>query len=201
MRYGTILLFFSLQMILSSCVYDIDRSKIPECYSDDECPEGKECSEDNACVKPATDTDDKGNDSDSGVIEGVAVSGRAVMGQGLPTESYATGDVYLTLVTECPSMTNPSPGETATVIITGAKLDAAGDYVPFIFDPVPEGTFYLTGFFDHNGNADADAPAPDTNDVIGGFDSTGDGAACVQVDVGAESLSDVEITLDFAYAF
>lgn len=199
--------FFSMILLGSGCFYDVDRSRIPECYSSDECEKGQFCSDAGTCMKviPSNGTNQTGDggtcDGSSDACQGVEVRGTAMIASGLEAECYAVGDLYLSLVASCPSMSNQDPVQHASVKVSDVDFTSAGNQKAFALDGVSAGTFYLTGFFDHNANADNADPSPDRNDVLGGADFSGTGASCIKVVVAEQDLTHVDVTLDTVMPF
>jgi len=197
-RPYSLLLALCLAGAVGCLHFDVDRSKIPECYAADECAENQICTDAGTCAKAPTPIPVGSQDAGGDASNWASVTGTATISSGLPAESYATGTLYLGLVLSCPSMTNQNPAKQVSTSVANADLSKAGNSAAFVFQSVAPGTYYLSGFFDHNSNADAGNPAPDKNDALGGTDMDGTGQSCIKVVVGSQDVTGVAMALNYA---
>ncbi|MDD5309746.1 MAG: hypothetical protein PHU25_20710 [Deltaproteobacteria bacterium] len=170
-----ILATFTATLLGAGCFYDVDRSKIPD-------------------ADASTDTGTGTDARDSGAGDGGAagdVSGTLAIADGLSAASYASGTVYFSFLAACPTGLD-TPAVYASFAIEDMDFTTAGASHPFAFTGVPAGTSSLFAFLDADGNADAEAPQPDTGDPV-------TYTSCAEVDVPAGGIaSGVSLTLDFS---
>lgn len=83
-----------------------------------------------------------------------------------PERCDARGDVYLQLMTECPSLSGCPPDVVAEVSVPDADLSAEDASVAFSFSNVPDGTYFLYGFLDDAPNLLNPANIAETGDLV-----------------------------------
>ena len=107
----------------------------------------------------------------------------------------AIGDIYLTMMETCPSITGCIEEIVSDVTIMGADLSAAGAEIPFVLDKkVPNGTYYLSGIMDDTPNMEI----PDNYAGEGDLVVFGQAApACVEVIVADGDVTGVNVDFNF----
>ena len=152
----------------AGCFYDVDRSLIGEGDTD-------------------TSTADAGP-GDGGGETGDA-SGIVTIAGGLPAASYAVGDLYLSVMAECPTT---QAVETYLIdVVEGLDFSYEGAAHAFALHGVPEGVTFLGALFDADGDADPEAPEAGSGDVVT--------MECAEIDLAAgEVVTGLELTLSYA---
>ncbi len=74
-------------------------------------------------------------------------------------------------------------------VVPNANLQTAGASVPFSIKGLKSGTYYLTAFFDENGDASQKAPRPGPTDLVHAPSGIGDGTLdCVTANMGENDV-------------
>jgi len=125
---------------------------------------------------------------------GPTVSGYVSRSVDIAGDNDGIGDIYLGLIVEC------ADGATtvASITLSGADLSQPGALVPFTAENVPDGTYYLTGFFDDNVNTDPTDPRPDLNDLAAAENF---GPKCTEVVVAGADVDNAVVTFNFVVPF
>ena len=140
---------------------------------------------------PTTTGDSTGGTGSSGAT----VSGNFSRSVDPGGSNDGVGDAYLGLLVAC----NQNAESIASTTVLDADLSMDGAIVPFAIEDVPDGTYYLTGFFDDNQNTDPLDPGPDLNDLASAM---GLGPQCTEVTVtGGADVTGVVLTFNFVVPF
>ena len=101
----------------------------------------------------------------------------------------AIGDIYLGLLVSC----DQGAESVASTMIADGDLSANGASIDYMITGVPDGSYYLAGFMDDNGNADAMDPDADMGDLAS---AEGFGPGCTEVTV-ADGMDEMGVDIDF----
>ncbi|MEM6988982.1 MAG: hypothetical protein AAF721_00750 [Myxococcota bacterium] len=139
---------------------------------------------------------DPTGDSTGGAM-GATVSGTVFRDAATPPGigQDAIGDVYLGLLIAC----DQGAASVASTVIMGADLSNPKVGADYTIEGAPDGTYFLAGFMDDNGNADPDDPDADMGDLAAAM---GLGPACTQVNVvNGVDVTGADITLNLVVPF
>jgi hypothetical protein len=102
------------------------------------------------------------------------------------------GDIYLTVMDECPASTGCFGEIIADVVISDADLSGEDGTVAFELTGIPDGTYYLSGFLDDAPNTVNPDSIAETGDLVFFGQAS---PACVEVTVAGGNVA--EVNLDF----
>ena len=104
------------------------------------------------------------------------------------------GDAYIGLLVSC----DQTAMSVAGVTVTDADISDTNSMVPYTIEGVPDGDYFLAGFFDDNQNADMMDPSPDQGDMAY---SSGFSIACVPVTVDGADVTGADIAFNTTIPF
>ena len=115
-----------------------------------------------------------------------------------PEVCDGAGDIYLTVMDECPASTGCFGEIIADILIEGADLSGQDAAVAFELTGIPDGTYYLSGFLDDAPNTVNPANIAEKGDlVLFGQASPG----CVEVTVSGGNVAQVNVDFNWVMPF
>lgn len=115
-----------------------------------------------------------------------------------PEECDGQGDIYLTVMDECPAKTGCFGNIISDVVIPAADLSGEDAVVNFELTGIPDGTYYLSGFLDDAPNTVNPANIAETGDLVF-FGQASPG--CVEVTVSGGNVADVNVDFNWVMPF
>jgi len=161
------------------------------------CPEGMTPNAENeACVVTSSEPDGGLDGGVDASLSSNVISGVAHLASGLSQACYTQGTLIVSLFSVCPSSTAARPASFSDFIKYDVDFTSDQKTTKFGFVHVGDGTYYLSGVFDHNNNSAAPDFAYDTQDVLCGYEGFPVSCPCITVVMsGGKSVSGLDLDL------
>ena len=115
-----------------------------------------------------------------------------------PEVCDARGDIYVSVMDECPASTGCLPPVMRNILIPDSDLSEEGAAVPFEVTGLPDGTYYLSGFMDDAPNTVNPPSISETGDLVLFGQAS---PACVEVTVAGGDVTGVNVDFNWIMPF